>query len=230
LTDRDDKRNGESRSKKIALIDSLDEKGVPNRFKKIQVFARDKSILTLNLDKEDDIQKAMYLELHPKHKGGDYADNTKNQVFSRIDEQAAAKTARTERTERVKALNIAQAMSHKELIDFADAMTWDSAELEEVLRNKVEELADTDPIFFNDLVKGKQVEYQSIIQQGLNKGIIAFDPTDYKFLWAGNKQVITVLSPTGTQSENEKFAEFFQVGGKKAEETFKKLKALVETK
>jgi len=108
----------------------------------------------LNLeDNRDDFYMAMMLELHPKNKDSKFASKTLRHMVTRIDENAAAKEARTERSERLKALNVAQGMSDTELIDFADAMQWDSTEEMEVLRNKAEELADTDPIFFNDLVE-----------------------------------------------------------------------------
>jgi hypothetical protein len=170
----------------------------------------------------------MFLELHPKLKGGQFMNKTTHQVFSRIDENAAAREARQERSERLKALNVAQAMSDSELIDFADAMQWDSSENPEVLRNKTEELADTNPIYFNDLVSSKAVEYQSLIKQAINKGIVDFNHGEYKFVWSGNQQTIVVLSPTGTMNEIQKMSEWMQTSGSKGDDFYNKLKSLVK--
>ena len=225
--DRDDK----SKTKNIGLIDDvyLSDTGIPERFKKVKVGGSDKAVLTLNLeDNRDDFYVAMYLELHPKNSGGKFASKTLYHVFSRIDENAAAKEARTERSERLKALNVSQGMSDSELIDFADAMQWDSTLDIEVLRNMAEELADTNPIYFNDFVQGKTVEYQSLIKQAMDKGLISFNNGDYSFIWTGNQQTITVLSPTGQKTNIEKMSEWMQTSGNKGDDFYKKLKSLVK--
>jgi len=223
-------RVDKSKTKNIGLVDDvfLNDTGVPERFKKVKIGGSDKAVLTLNLeDNMDDFYMAMYLEMHPKNKDGKFASKTLHHVFSRIDENAAAKEARTERSERLKALNVAQGMSDSELIDFADAMQWDSALDIEVLRNMTEELADTNPMYFNDFVQGKTIEYQSMIKQAINKGLISFDNSEYKFVWAGNQQTIAVLSPTGQKSNIEKMSEWMQTSGNKGDDFYKKIKALV---
>ena len=225
--DRDDK----TKTKTIALIDenAINENGLPEKFVKIRVNGATKSILSLNIeDSRDDFYMAMFLELHPKNKSGKFAGKNVHHIFSRIDENAAAREARTERSERLKALNVAQAMSDGELVDFADAMQWDSSENYEVLRNKVEELADTNPIYFNDLVSSKAVEYQSLIKQAMNKDLISFNYGEYKFVWSGNQQTITTLSPTGTQTQIQKLSEWMQTSGNKGDDLYKKLKSLVK--
>jgi len=224
-------RDEKSKTKNIALVESdfLDENGLPTRFKKVKVLGSDKSVLTLNLeDNRDDFYMAMMLELHPKLKGGKFANRMMSSIFYRIDETAAATEARTARSERLKALNAAQGMSDADLVDFADAMQWDSAESYEVLRNKIEELADMNPIYFNDLVQSKAVEYQSLIKQAMNKDLISFNFSEYKFVWSGNQQVITALSPTGTGNELQKLSEWMQTSGNKGDDLYKKLKSLVK--
>lgn len=225
--DRDDK----TKTKTIALIDenAINENGLPEKFIKIRVNGANKSILNLNIEENrEDFYIAMFLELHPKNKGGKFAAKNVHHIFSRIDENAAARDARTERSERLKALNVAQAMSDSELVDFADAMQWDSSENYEVLRNKVEELADTNPVYFNDLVSSKAVEYQSLIKQAMNKDLISFNYGEYKFVWSGNQQTITTLSPTGTLTEIQKLSEWMQTSGNKGDDLYKKLKSLVK--
>jgi hypothetical protein len=224
-------RQGKSKTKNIALVDDgfINDRGVPERFKKVRVKGVEKSILRLRpQDNRDDFYVAMFLELHPKLKGGQFAVKELHQVVSRIDEQAAAQTARSERSERLKALNAAQSMSDEELINFADAMQWDSSESSEILRNQVEELADTNPVYFNDLVQSKAIEYQSLIKQAINKGLVSFDHAEYKFYWSGNQQTIVVLSPAGTKNEIQKLSEWMQTNGVKGDEFYKKIKSLVK--
>jgi hypothetical protein len=217
------------RSKKIALIDGVDEKGVPNRFKKVKILAIQRGILDLELTEgSEDWYKAMYLELYPKLENGQFQDKNKVSVFSRIDEIKSADNAKRERTARLKALNIAQDMTNKQIVSFADAMMWDSTENIVILRNKVEELADTNPEFFNDLVAGKSLAYRSTIKQAVDRKVIDFDYGEYKFVWSGNKQIIAVLSPAGEKNEIEKLADFLQAGGEKADTVYKKIKELLK--
>lgn len=234
IIDKLEDRPGKSKTKTIAIIKKQNEKGQPGipefEFTKIRLTAGLRGILTLYLERDEDRAMCMAIECHPKLKGGDFSDPEKFQVVARIDEQAAAIVSRTERTARVAALNAAQGMSDKELIQFADAMLWDSSQEIEILRNLAEQQAEDDPAFFNDLVSGKKIEYQALVKQAMNKQIIAFDPAEYKFTWSGNKQTITILSPVGEKNEVEKMAEWLQVGGKAAEEVAKKIKALIGDK
>lgn len=229
VIDPNEKRDNKSKSKRIALIDSINEKGGAERFKKIRVRGAHRGVLTLNLEEgNEDFDIAMMLELHPKVKNGEFPNKNLHMVVERVDEQAHAREQRLERTAKVKALNAVQGMSDNDLVNFADAMLWDSTEEPEVLRNKIEELAETNSVFFNDLVSGKNIEYQAAIKQALTKGIVSFDPAEYKFIWSGNQQTITVLSPVGEKNEVEKFAEFLQTGGAKSDEIYKKIKGLIK--
>jgi hypothetical protein len=228
ITDPYETREKTSKSKRIAIIDGVDEKGIPNRFRKIRIHARKSGILALNVENEEEFAIAMFLELHPKLTGGRFADKNKKQVVFRIDEQSAAKEQREFRSAKLKALNVAQQMSDSERITFADAMMWDSSDDPVILGNKIEELAETDPKFFNDLVEGKTVEYRAVVQQALNKKLIEFDPAEWKFIWSSNKQPITVLSPAGDKTHVEKMAEWLQIGGEKSNEVYKKIKSLIK--
>jgi hypothetical protein len=221
-------REGVSKAKQIALVDALDEKGLPSRYRKVKVEAKHKGIYTIDLTNPEGVYFAMFLELHPKLVGGQFADKNKRQLVTRIDENKYAKDERTHRTLKLKALNSAQSMSDKDLVNFADAMSWDSNLDIDILRNKVEDLAEKTPSIFIDLIESKKVEYQAAVKQAKDKNIIAFEPSDYKFIWVGNQQTITMLSPNSTKNEIEQFAEWLQVGGEKADEVYKRIKGLLK--
>lgn len=229
IIDRDENRPGVSKTKNIALISHTEDndKGVPvPKFIKIRVLGVRKGIIELNLEKEEDYNMCMALEMHPKLKGGDFASSEHRQLVSRIDESKMSSEKSQERTIKLKAMTVAQSMSEKELLDFADAMQWDSTVEPGVLKNQVEQLAEDDPKFFNDLVEGKDLEYRAQVKRGRDKGIISFDPGEYKFFWTGSNQPITQLSPIGEKTENEKLSDWLQIGGQQAEAVYKKLKSL----
>ena len=217
---------GKSKSKKIGIIEAVDENGKPNRFRKIRVMAPQKGVLILDLENQEDYYTAFALELHPKLIGGKFEDKNAYRVVTRIDENAEAETKRKERTARKKALDAAESMEDADIVNFADAMMWDSGEPANILRNKVEELAETDPEFFNDLIEKKEIQVRALVKQALDKRIITHDPVENKFMWASNMQLITALPVSMTANHVQQFSEWLVVGGTKAEEVHKKIKEL----
>ena len=217
---------GKSKSKKIGIIEAVDENGKPNRFRKIRVMAPQKGVIILDLENQNDYYTAFALELHPKLIGGKFEDKNAYRVVTRVDENAEAETKRKERTARKKALDAAESMEDSDIVNFADAMMWDSGEPANILRNKVEELAETDPEFFNDLIEKKEIQVRALVKQALDKRIITHDPVENKFMWASNMQLITALPVSLTANHVQQFAEWLVVGGTKAEEVHKKIKEL----
>lgn len=233
ITDNDENREGKSKFKKIALIKSHESNGTggfKTEFIKIRVKAPARGILRLELDNPEDIAMCMIIEMHPKLKGGLFSDKNRNQVINRINEESEAVQASKERAERRKALNAVEDMQEPDLVKLADALGWDSTANIAILRNDAEQLAESDFTFFNEFVSSKKIEFQALVKQAIDREIITFDACEYKFTWTGNKQVITVLSPAGAESNVEKMAEWLQVGGDKATEVYSKLKGLVNNK
>lgn len=238
INDPYEKTPGKSKSKRIALVKDTDpEKGHPITFHKIRVEGKFKGLYELNLeDNPDHFYFAMYLELHPKLTGGDFFDKTKRQLITRVDENKLAKEQREERSARSKARTAAETLSPSGVVAFADAMSggnnveWDSTQDEEILRNKIEELAETDPVYFNDLIGSPAIKYQSLVKQAMNRRLIDFDPATYTFKWSASSQPIAVLSTVEGENEIQKFGSWLIAGGTKADEVYKKLKAMVEGK
>ncbi len=227
ITDPYEDRPKTSKSKRIAFVDGVDEKGLPNKFRKVRVEGKYLGILKLDLENDEQFNLAMLIELHPKLSGGMFSDKSKYQVITRIDEKAMATEQRTIRTAKKKAQDVAEQMSDKQVVDFCDAMQWDSSEDIDILRNKVEAEAEINYDLFNDLVAGKKIEYQATVKQALDRGIILYNPADMKITWASNHQTIAMLNDVAGLTAVEQAAEWFQVGGDKAKEAFNKIKSLV---
>ena len=218
------------KGKKIGIVEETNERGNPVKFRRIRVEEMEQGKVTFDLEKLEDIENVMYLLLHPKLEDGDFADKTKRPIISRVDEKRTATEAITLRTARKKAMDIAEEMSETDIVNFADAMQWDSAQDEDVLRNKVEELAEISPDFFNYLVNSKKIEYQSAIKQANDKGIISYDPADGSIKWTSNNQPITSVSVITDKSWITLFSEWMQSGGKKEKEVYTKIKSLTSSK
>jgi hypothetical protein len=153
IADKYEDRKDKQKVKQIAIITAINDENKATTFGKVQIKGRDKGIFELDLETEEGKAYAMFLELHPKHKGGEFADKAKHQMFTRVDEAALATSKRKDRSEKVKALVAAQKLSEKEVVEFADAMTWDSTDDIEILRSKIEDMAENEPAYFNEMKK-----------------------------------------------------------------------------
>lgn len=214
----------DNQRKTIALYDGLDADNRP-KFKKIRVTSAAEGNYALDMTNPDHQEIACVLELHPRLVDGKFKDKNKMQMIVRIDEKKLAGEKRTERSERVKALNKAQEMSEKQIVEFADAMLWDSAEDISILKDRIEEMAETTPKIFNDLMEGKSVEYRAIIKKALDKQVIGFNPAEWKFIWSASQETLTVLQQIDGTNEVEQLAEFLMTGGDKADKIYTRIKS-----
>lgn len=231
ITDTEETRPEKSKTKTVALIKSYDYKdeikGYKAEFNKVRVSAPARGILRLDLTTDEDKETCFYMELHPKLSGGMFFDKSRIAVVSRIDEEKEATKATQDRAEKRKALNAVADMSYSDLQNFADGMGWDSTRKESVIRNDAEELSETDPKYFNDIIGSKKLEFLTLVKQAIDREIITYDPAEHKFSWAGNKQIITTVSPMGDKSDNDKLAEWLLTAGAA---TATKIKSLVADK
>lgn len=219
--------------KKVGMAmnpETEDGREIVRQFKRVRISEKEKGIKRFMLDNVEDREMVMYLLLHPKLSGGEFLDKTKRQIITRIDEVSAAKTAMAERSARSKAREIAESMTAIEMETFANAMLWEDVDDEVILKNKIEELAETSPVFFNDLVESKDLEYQALVKSAIDKGIIQYDPAERKFAYASNKQVIAIVPESLDKNEVVLLSELLQAGGTNMEEVYKKLKAMVGNK
>lgn len=219
--------------KKIGIVMETQEQNgrmVATRFERVRVYAREKGVKEFDLSNAEELAMVWYLELCPRLSGGMFADPAKTQMISRIDEMAAATMQRTERSERKKAMDAAELMSDAEVIAFTEATGGDPTQEVGILRNEVEFLADTNPVFFSDLIKDKTIEYRSLVKRAMTNGYITWNPAENKFTYSSNSQIITTVQLVEGKNEVMALAEWLMAGGSKADETYKKLKGMVNAK
>ena len=236
ITDNDETderiKAGKQKSKNIGVIEKTerDERGnIQYRYTGLRITDNEKGIKLFDMDKDEDRNMVAALELHPKNGSGLFPNKEMVAMFSRVDEAKYAQEKRAERSARKKALDAIEEMSDKDIIDFADAMSWDSTEDIVLLKNKVEELGETTPDLFNDLISGNKLKYQSVIKKGIDNKIITHNPTDGSLSWASTgQQIIALGQNTGGKNDVERFSAWMQESGVKGDAAYKKLKSLVE--
>ena len=151
-------------------------------------------------------------------------------MISIIDENKYATEQRTLRSAKTQALNFAMQMSEKQVVEFADAMNWDSTEEMSIIRNKIEDLAEHTPDIFNDLVKDEKMKFQAVVKQAFDNKIISYDPTGNRIIWVSTTQPIAQLGTDLDKNEVERAALWFQLGGENATKAFEKIKSLMGNK
>ncbi len=235
ITDTLEDRQGKQKIKNIGIIKSIEknDRGVSVfQFHRIRIPAIQKGILSFDLSKEEDKTFVAALELHPKNGNGLFPNPQMIPMFNRVDETKLATEKRAERSARKKAMDVVEAMSDKDIVQFADGMAtdeWDSTQDIELLKNKLEELAETTPSLFNDLVAGKKMEYKAAIKRAIDSGVLSHNPATGSLSWSTTQQpIISLGMGFGDKTDIERFADWFMESGKRGDEAYAKIKSLAK--
>ena len=213
--------------KKIGIVDRLKEFGAPDDgFRRVILAEQFKGILTLDLENMADQDVFMFLEMHPKLEGGDFRDTNEMAIFKRIDDIKEAKTSLSARENRANAMFVASQMSVNEIKDFACAMGWDEHLDNSILRDKVMELADKDPLWFKEFIDNKSIEYRAVIKRAMDNHVIAWQPVENKFVWSSNNQTIAILDRCEDGKVLERMSDWI-VTSKNGQEVYTKLKGIL---
>lgn len=213
--------------KRIGIIKNLKEYGHPSdNFARVQLDEQFAGILTLDLENQEDQDKFMYLEMHPKLEGGEFRDKNEMAVFRRIDDVKEAKASLTARENRATAMFVATQMTASEIADFACAMGWDEHEDINILRDKVVERADKDPEWFRKFIDDKSIEYRALIKRAMNNNIISWQPVENKFVWTSNNQTIAILDRCEDGKVLERMSDWLSTS-KNGQDVLSKIKAFL---
>lgn len=228
VRDDSEKREGKSMSKKIGLVDKTDDKGSPASFHSVRVTEGMRGILTLDLTKVEDFNKAMFIELHPENTDGLFPDKNGSKKITRIDVVADAKKKTESRNEKKKAYKLIEAMTDKDVKQFAAAMMWDDTVAIEVIKEMVEEYAESLPEEFNKLAENtNRLKYQALAKKALDRGDWVFDPLEYKFIWRSGEPAV-MLTERADRNYIEAVAEWLLTGDQRSVDAAKKLEGLTK--
>lgn len=230
IVDKEEDRKDKSKEKKVALVKAVDDKGIPTAFERIKIHSAQRGIIRYDLENNpDDVKKCMLIELHPKLDGGMFQDKTVMPLISRIDELAQSKANRANRKTKAEAMYAAENFSDQQVRDFVCGMNWDETEDMEILRERIEVLAEEQPGFFAKFVESPTFTYAATVKRAFDRQIIIYVPVENKIIWGSNQQAITILERVegDTKNEVERFAEYL-IYAKNGEEIYKKLKALLK--
>jgi hypothetical protein len=213
--------------KKIGMVDKLKEFGHPaDSFRRVKLLEQFRGILTLDMDNMEDQDMFAYLQLHPKLEGGMFRDKNEMAVFKHIDDIKEAKSSLSARENRANAMFVASQMAANEIKDFACAMGWNEHDDISIIRDRVMELADKDPLWFKNFIDNKSIEYRAVIKRSMDNNIIAWQPVENKFVWTSNGQTIAILDRCEDGKVLERMSDWI-VTSKNGQETYTKLKGIL---
>lgn len=129
-------------------------------------------------------------------------DTSKEAIFELVDETATAEKESRTRNLRREALNAAADLSQEDVKTYAAALGHDDTKSVSVLRNTLEEMADSDPKSFLDLINNKQAVVTATVNRAVKKGVVVFNQEQSRFEWP-NKEVILVVARTGNDAIEE---------------------------
>lgn len=225
-----EKRPNKQASKKVVLIENtevVNDNINVTRVKSVKVKQNEKGVFTLRInDSIEDLEMAMYLQLHPANGKGEFKAQNRRSVFEVIDDKAEAQGRTKSRSNRVKALLAVEKMSVAELREFALAMAWEESDVD-IIRDQAQTIAESSPDVLLNLLdeNNKTVEYKATIQKAVDKNIIYFDNANYSYMYTDTRQVLLAIDLSGDGSTADKLAFWFINGGDKADAAYKKLKA-----
>lgn len=199
------------------------------RFERIEVTERMRGLYMLDLTVSEQIARFEYLELHPKFEGGIFRDKNVPPMFVRVDELKEAKKSLRNREVRGEALMVATRLDEREVRNFSAAMNWNELDDLEILRDKITQLADTDPSFFRKFMDDPRAEYKAMIRRATDANIIAWIPVESKYTWVSNGGTIAVLERTEGDTHFDQMADWFMTH-KNGQDTYKKIKNLLSGK
>jgi ribosomal protein L20 len=130
-------------------------------------------------------------------------DTSKEIYFELVDESAKSDKERKQRNLKREALNAAADLSPEDVRNYIAALGQEDSGKIEVLRNRLEDMADNDPSGFLDLINNKQAVMKATLNRAVNKGVILFDSEQSRFTWPNGEVILVVSRTTGGDNIEE---------------------------
>lgn len=173
----------------IALVESFDkEKNVIPR--KIKVFGTTGGKFSCSAGIIADEEQYEYLEMTNYNKSNPNRDESVEPLFERVDVIGTSKANRKKRNDLLEALKYAQALTDGEAKEFAASVGWNETDPIDIIRDRIEDFAQTKPSEFIKTVEAKDREIKAVIKRGIDAGVINYDTQQHKITIASNNNTL----------------------------------------
>jgi len=179
----------------IAMIASIDSNGP--QYRTLWFEQQNMGTIVLQGGAVRDAEAYEFMELCNYNASNPNRDDSINALFFRVDPKQAAEKTRKERTTKRQALNLAAEMGAADIRNFVAMMGWDEKQELVVLRDKVEEYAESHPDEFVRRSKNKQNAIFALISRAKTARVITFDTQSNTWKWVDSgEQICTVARGT----------------------------------
>lgn len=137
-----------------------------------------------------------------------HRDKRVEPLFEIVDTVAESKQTRKKTSKLRDALITATDMGLNDARDFAASMNWNYDVPEDVLRGQIESYAQSNPDEFLKRNFDPNVKVKSDIKRAVDSGIVNYDPSTNKILWAKGNVTIATLERQEGVSWLDAFADF----------------------
>lgn len=206
----------------ISAIKSINADGT-NNYYQLYFFGSHGGHLILLGGRAADQEIHSYLSLCNYNGSNPSRDESKEVIFELVDEVAKSQKETKQRNLKREALNSAADLSADDVRNYIAALGQDDTQKIEVLRNKLEEMADNDPEGFVALISNKQATMKATINRAITKGAIVFDAEQSRFTWPNGEAILTVSRTTGGDNVDELIS--YCVSGAKGEKVYQTLQS-----
>lgn len=134
-------------------------------------------------------------------------------LYEFIDVKKASKEKRRNANDKLTALSVATAMDLDDIKDFHLSMGWNLIDDPDILRANIEDYADKFCEEFIARFNDPLTKVKSEIKRAVDNGILKYDPTAHKILYAKSNTVVAKLERVEGQNWLDQAAEWTVVSG-----------------
>jgi len=166
-----------------------------------------------------------YLMLSNFRSGNPNRDPSYKELYKLIDSKSDAKVERATRSQRLQAELYASEMTDEEVLTFSAASGWNNDETD-ILRNRIETMAQNDPIHFMKIASNRHNNMKADIKRALDEKVLSWDKPSSTFSWAVNGELIVTV-PRSTKGSHLDGMINFLVNTEHGEAVYKEIKTLL---
>lgn len=157
-----------------------------------------------------DVDEYQFLKMCNENATNEYRNQNVVPVFEEVIPKLIAEKNRNTRNLRFEAMEIAKKMKESEVREFAASMSWEQNDDIGVLRDSVEEMAESDPEEFLSRLKDGSRTIRAAIKEAFDAEIIFYDIQKKRFAFkADDSTIFAVTSRVPPKEYVNTLADFF---------------------
>jgi len=208
---------------KIMGKDSVEAYGVLN------IPDTNRGVFVLHEGIMDEEEIYQVIELLNENASNPYRDASVNPLFERVDETYLSK------------MNVARRKTKQTMYEYIDLLDMTERRLlhaangggfdddPDVVTDKLQELAEKDPVWFDKMVNSPITPLKSVVKQAIEKGHVQYNAQTHQYLWVVSQETIATLDRVEGVAPVQQFAEWLDTS-KNGEAITKQMKNLIAPK